>query len=123
MLGSKEFQTTTAMIDSKEYTISDLKAHTEYEVFASVPHGLSGSVSNIRKAKTLDGPPTSPPTDVRVGVINNTAAYVRWSPPPLNSLNGDLTGYKVILNSILEYVIYISSDCYFIWPFKNLYFQ
>lgn len=96
-LGSKEFQTTTAMIDSKEYTISDLKAHTEYEVFASVPHGLSGSVSNIRKGKTLDGPPTSPPTDVRVGIINNTAAYVRWSPPPVSMLNGDLTGYKVIL--------------------------
>lgn len=45
--------------------------------------------------KTMDGPPTAPPTDVRVGVINNTAAYVRWSPPPSNMLNGELTGYKV----------------------------
>lgn len=46
---SKDFQTTTAMIDSKEYRITDLIAHTEYEVFASVPNGLGGSVSNIRK--------------------------------------------------------------------------
>lgn len=45
--------------------------------------------------KTLDGPPASPPTDIRVGVINNTAAFVRWSPPPLAMLNGELTGYKV----------------------------
>lgn len=39
------------MIDAKEYTINDLRAHAEYEVFASVPHGLSGSISNIRKGK------------------------------------------------------------------------
>lgn len=47
------------------------------------------------KGKTLDGPPSSPPTDIRVGVINNTAAFVRWSPPPIAMLNGELTGYKV----------------------------
>lgn len=51
IVGSNEFQTATAMIDAKEYTINDLQAHTEYEVFASVPHGLSGSISNIRKGK------------------------------------------------------------------------
>lgn len=101
VLGTIEFQTTTAMIDSKEFRIDKLRAHTEYEIFASVPHGLSGSISNIRKGKTLDGPPSLPPTDVRVGVINNTAAYVRWSPPPLNMLNGELTGYKVILLQFL----------------------
>lgn len=48
--------------------------------------------------KTLDGPPSSPPTDIRVGVINNTAAFVRWSPPPIAMLNGELTGYKVNYN-------------------------
>lgn len=94
-LGGHDFQTTTAMIDAKEFMITELRAHTEYEVFATVPHGLSGSVSNIRRGKTMDGPPTAPPTDVRVGVINNTAAYVRWSPPPTDMLNGELTGYKV----------------------------
>lgn len=91
----KEFQTTTAMIDSKEYTIANLKAYTEYEVFATVPQGLSGSVSNIRKGKTIDGPPTAPPKDVHAGIINNTTAFVKWSPPPSDMLNGVLTGYKV----------------------------
>lgn len=95
VLGTQDFQTKTAMIDIKEFTIGDLKAHTEYEIFVSVPQGLVGSVSNIRRGKTFDGPPTAPPTDVRVGVINNTAAYVRWSPPPVEMLNGELTGYKV----------------------------
>lgn len=82
-------------IDAKEYTLTELKPHTEYEIFITAPQGLGGSVSNIRKGKTMDGPPTAPPTDVRVGVINNTAAYVRWSPPPSHLLNGELTGYKV----------------------------
>ncbi len=52
---SKDFQTATAMIDSKEYRITDLIAHMEYEVFASVPNGLGGSVSNIRKGKIFRG--------------------------------------------------------------------
>ena len=100
-----DFQTATAMIDSKEFTISELKAHTEYEVFATVPHGLSGSVSNIRIGKTMDGIPSAPPSDVRVGVINNTAAYVRWSPPPINMLNGELTGYKVNEAHFFKYFV------------------
>lgn len=49
IVGSNEFQTATAMIDAKDFTINDLRSHSEYEVFASVPHGLSGSISNIRK--------------------------------------------------------------------------
>lgn len=53
----------------------------------------------------MDGPPTAPPTDVRVGVINNTAAYVRWSPPPSNMLNGELTGYKVSIFCFVHYAI------------------
>ncbi|XP_031639876.1 uncharacterized protein LOC116351869, partial [Contarinia nasturtii] len=99
IVGSNEFQTATAIIDAKEYTINDLQAYREYEVFASVPHGLSGLISNIRKGKTLDGPPSSAPTDIRVGIINITAAYVRWSPPPQNMLNGELIGYKIQIKS------------------------
>lgn len=49
IVGTNEFQTATAMIDAKDFTINDLRAHAEYEVFASVPHGLSGFISNIRK--------------------------------------------------------------------------
>lgn len=51
IVGTNEFQISNVMINAKEYTISDLRAHSEYEVFASVPYGLSGSVSNIRKGK------------------------------------------------------------------------
>lgn len=49
VVGSNEFRTANAMIDAKEFTINDLRSYTEYEVFASVPLGLGGSISNIRK--------------------------------------------------------------------------
>lgn len=55
IVGSNEFQTANAMIDAKEFTINNLRAHTEYEVFASVPLGLGGSISNIRKGKMKNG--------------------------------------------------------------------
>lgn len=89
--------------NNKEYELKELKPFMEYEVFISVPMGLEGFISNIRKGKTLDGPPSAPPSDVRVGVINNTSAYVRWSPPPSNMLNGELTGYKVITYFIFKH--------------------
>lgn len=105
---SKDYLISFTTIDKKLHRLTDLKPHTVYEVFATVPSGLGGSISNLRRGKTMDGPPSAPPTDVRVGVINNTAAYVRWSPPPLHLLNGELTGYKVCIvhklniNSIIE---------------------
>ncbi|XP_001849919.2 roundabout homolog 2 [Culex quinquefasciatus] len=94
---SFESQVTTSNL--KEFTLNDLRPFTEYEIFASIPEGLSGSVSNIRQGKTLDGAPSAAPTDVRVGVINTTAAFVRWSPPPTHLLNGELTGYKIQIKS------------------------
>lgn len=96
-IGAKSFELITFPMESKEVTLNDLKPYTEYEVFITVSNGLSGSVSNIRIGKTMDGAPSAPPSDVRVGVINTTAAYVRWSPPPTHLLNGELTGYKASL--------------------------
>ncbi|XP_037909107.1 roundabout homolog 1-like [Hermetia illucens] len=96
---SREYNSSVAVIEAKAHRLRDLKPFTNYEIFATVPSGLGYSVSNLRKAKTKDGPPSAPPVDVQVGVINNTAAYVRWSPPPTHLLNGALTGYKIQIKS------------------------
>ncbi|XP_055853853.1 roundabout homolog 3-like [Episyrphus balteatus] len=96
---SKEYLSTGTSFEKKTHRLEDLKPYTNYEIFATVPKGLGGTISNLRKGKTLDGPPSAPPTDVRVGVINNTAAYVRWSPPPTHLINGELTGYKIQIKS------------------------
>lgn len=95
IVGEKQFMVATTMIESKRFRLNDLNPYTEYEIFATVPQGLNGIISNMRIAKTQDGPPSAPPSDVRVGVINNTAAFVRWQPPPIHLMNGELIGYKV----------------------------
>lgn len=91
--GAFKSQQTTLM--TKEHSLNDLKPYTEYEVFVTVPKGLGRLVSNIRKRRTMPSAPSAPPTDIKVGIINTTAAFVRWSPPPSHLLNGELTGYKV----------------------------
>ncbi|ETN65072.1 neural cell adhesion molecule 1, partial [Anopheles darlingi] len=98
-LYNSSFSSVLTTSNLKELTLTGLRPYSEYEIFASIPEGLAGSVSNVRRGKTLDGPPTAPPTDVRVGVINTTAAFVRWSPPPVHLLNGELTGYKIQIKS------------------------
>lgn len=103
-LYNSSFDSEVTTSNLKEFTLNDLRPYTEYEIFASIPEGLSGPVSNIRRGRTLDGPPSAPPTDVRVGVINTTAAFVRWSPPPTHLLNGELTGYKVVIIDFLLFV-------------------
>ncbi|XP_053679217.1 receptor-type tyrosine-protein phosphatase S-like [Anopheles nili] len=98
-LYNSTFSSVLTTSNLKELTLSGLRPYSEYEIFASIPEGLAGSVSNVRRGRTLDGAPTAPPIDVRVGVINTTAAFVRWSPPPVHMLNGELTGYKIQIKS------------------------
>lgn len=106
---SRDYLSIQTTYEKKIFRIFDLTPYTNYEIFATLPGGLMGSISNLRKGKTLDGPPSAPPSDVRVGVINNTAAYVRWSPPPKHLINGELTGYKESIFLIRFYVI----KCYY----------
>lgn len=39
--------------------------------------------------------PSAPPENVQIEIVNTTAAYVRWAPPPSDHHNGVLQGYKV----------------------------
>lgn len=39
--------------------------------------------------------PSAPPQSVTAGVLNATSAWIRWEPPPVNTWNGELTGYLV----------------------------
>ena len=113
-LYNSTFSSVLTTSNLKELTLTGLRPYSEYEIFASIPEGLDGSVSNIRRGRTLDGPPTAPPVDVRVGVINTTAAFVRWSPPPVHLLNGELTGYKVrMLDSALDVCTITQIGCFF----------
>ncbi len=39
--------------------------------------------------------PSSPPDNVQIGMLNLTAGWVRWLPPPPQHHNGLLLGYKI----------------------------
>lgn len=39
--------------------------------------------------------PSAPPDNVQAGMLNLTAGWVRWSPPPPQHHNGHLLGYKI----------------------------
>lgn len=45
--------------------------------------------------------PSSPPESPKCDVLSSTSIYITWSPPPIDSQNGKIRGYKVF---------YIASD-------------
>lgn len=78
------------------YVLTNLKKYTRYEFFL-VPFYkiIEGRPSNVKLVTTLEDMPSGAPENVHVGMINMTSAFVRWSPPPKNTQNGQLIGYKV----------------------------
>lgn len=39
--------------------------------------------------------PSSPPESPKCDVLSSTSIYITWSPPPVDSQNGKVRGYKV----------------------------
>ncbi|XP_075224149.1 roundabout homolog 2-like isoform X2 [Lycorma delicatula] len=78
------------------YTVSNLRKFTKYEFFL-VPFfkSVEGQPSNSKTVQTLEDIPSAPPENIQVGMINTTAGFVRWSPPPPQHHNGILVGYKI----------------------------
>lgn len=54
--------------------------------------------------------PSSPPDNVQTGMLNLTAGWVRWSPPPPQHHNGLLLGYKIQV----QFIIIVC-----VWPFAH----
>lgn len=52
--------------------------------------------------------PSSPPDNVQTGMLNLTAGWVRWSPPPPQHHNGHLLGYKIQVSAVLAVVVKIA---------------
>ncbi|XP_039285448.1 roundabout homolog 2 [Nilaparvata lugens] len=78
------------------YTVSNLAKYTKYEFFL-VPFfkSIEGQPSNSRIVETLEDVPSAPPENIQSGMINASAAYVRWSTPHKQHLNGVLVSYKI----------------------------
>ncbi|XP_068081370.1 roundabout homolog 2 [Anabrus simplex] len=95
--GSQKFNMVTVLnTGTTSYIINHLRKFCKYEFFL-VPFykTVDGQPSNSKTGQTLEDVPSAPPDNVQVGIINTTAAFVRWSPPPPQHHNGVLLGYKI----------------------------
>ncbi|PSN32273.1 hypothetical protein C0J52_24864 [Blattella germanica] len=95
--GSQKYNIVIALnAGSTSYTVVNLRKFTKYEFFL-VPFfkTIEGQPSNSKNVQTAEDVPSAPPDNVQVGMLNNTAAWVRWSPPPPQHHNGILLGYKI----------------------------
>ncbi|XP_032667752.1 roundabout homolog 2-like [Odontomachus brunneus] len=96
-----EYQMVTVLnAGATSYVLTSLRKYTRYEFFL-VPFYkiIEGRPSNVKLVTTLEDVPSGAPENVHVGMINMTSAYVRWSPPPKNTQNGQLIGYKIQIKS------------------------
>ncbi|XP_072390789.1 roundabout homolog 2-like [Diabrotica undecimpunctata] len=95
--GSHNYNILTVLdVEAKSYVVANLKKFTKYEFFISPFYkSVEGQPSNSRIAQTLEDVPSAPPDSITAGVFNDTAGWVRWSPPPPQHCNGIVTGYKI----------------------------
>ncbi|XP_051548688.1 neogenin-like [Myxocyprinus asiaticus] len=78
------------------YTMTGLKKFTEYSfrVVAYNKHGPGVSTEDVT-VRTLSDVPSAPPQNLTLEVLNSTSIMIRWQPPPVGTLNGELTVYKL----------------------------
>ncbi|XP_059470843.1 roundabout homolog 2-like isoform X3 [Neocloeon triangulifer] len=99
--GSQNYAMITVLNSgATSYVVRQLKEFTKYEFFL-VPFykTVEGQPSNSRTVQTIEDVPSAPPENVQVGMINNTSAFVKWSPPPPQHHNGILLGFKIQVRS------------------------
>nr|CAH7726111.1 unnamed protein product [Callosobruchus chinensis] len=95
--GSHNYNILTVLdVEAKSYIVTNLKKFTKYEFFISPFYkSVEGQPSNSRITQTLEDIPSAPPDGVSAGIFNDTAGWVRWSPPPPQHCNGVIIGYRV----------------------------
>ncbi|XP_068176442.1 receptor-type tyrosine-protein phosphatase S isoform X3 [Antennarius striatus] len=78
------------------YVVEGLRPNTEYHFsLAAVSIKGIGAFTNDISQKTLQAKPSAPPQDIKCSSTSSTTLLVSWHPPPLESQNGVLVGYRV----------------------------
>ncbi|XP_033119268.1 protein sidekick-2-like isoform X2 [Anneissia japonica] len=79
-----------------EYELTNLERYVEYEVkvdaYNSEGHGPYSVPETVFVGEAI---PSAPPTNLVVVVVGSSALNISWIPPPSESQNGGLQGYKV----------------------------
>ncbi|XP_020858152.1 protein sidekick-2 [Phascolarctos cinereus] len=79
-----------------QYELDNLSKHKRYEIRMSVYNAVGeGPSSSPQEVFVGEAVPTAPPQNVAVHGATATQLDVTWEPPPLESQNGDIQGYKI----------------------------
>ncbi|XP_045069819.1 netrin receptor DCC-like [Coregonus clupeaformis] len=83
-------------VNGQSYKMEGLKKFTEYSlrVLALNRYG-PGVTTEDRSVTTLSDVPSAPPQNISLEVVLSRSIKVSWQPPPPNSQNGFITGYKL----------------------------
>ncbi|KAJ8283487.1 hypothetical protein COCON_G00023370 [Conger conger] len=78
------------------YELDNLSKHKRYEIRLSVYNAVGeGPTSTPQEVFVGEAVPTAPPQNVAIQSATATQLDVTWDPPPLETQNGDIQGYKV----------------------------
>ncbi|XP_012588441.1 PREDICTED: protein sidekick-2 [Condylura cristata] len=79
-----------------QYELDNLNKHRRYEIRMSVYNTVGeGPSSAPQEVFVGEAVPTAAPRNVAVHGATATQLDVTWEPPPLESQNGDIQGYKI----------------------------
>ncbi|XP_032175411.1 protein sidekick-2 isoform X1 [Mustela erminea] len=79
-----------------QYELDNLNQHRRYEIRMSVYNAVGeGPSSPPQEVFVGEAVPTAAPRNVAVHGTTATQLDVTWEPPPLESQNGDIQGYKI----------------------------
>ncbi|KAH0518632.1 Protein sidekick-2 [Microtus ochrogaster] len=79
-----------------QYELDNLSKHKRYEIRMSVYNAVGeGPLSPPQEVFVGEAVPTAAPQNVAIHSATATQLDVTWEPPPLDSQNGDIQGYKV----------------------------
>ncbi|XP_065549616.1 protein sidekick-2 isoform X3 [Lathamus discolor] len=79
-----------------QYELDNLSKHRRYEIRMSVYNAVGeGPPSPPHEVFVGEAVPTGAPRNVAVQAATATQLDVTWEPPPVESQNGDIQGYKI----------------------------
>ncbi|KAG7491379.1 hypothetical protein MATL_G00003050 [Megalops atlanticus] len=79
-----------------QYELDNLSKHKRYEIRLSVYNAVGeGPTSAPQEVFVGEAVPTAPPQNVAIQSATATQLDVTWDPPPPETQNGDIQGYKI----------------------------
>ncbi|XP_015777856.1 PREDICTED: protein sidekick-1-like isoform X1 [Acropora digitifera] len=98
-LRSSSDQLVTAIVLNNSYLrkdVSGLEKYTEYEFQVLTLTSIgNGPVSSVKVVRTMEDVPSVAPVNLTVAFQSSTRILASWLPPPVDSRNGIILGFKL----------------------------